>query len=125
MLKFLLDEKLINLLFVIFAVVLPACALLFYLLRGGKKKLSPPAKFWLIIIGIAGPVNLCLWHLYNLIVNTFGLDSLIALVINLLIFILLAFVASLVLARLYVRLYSTYIPPEHPDVSFYKKDQSS
>lgn len=125
MLKIILDEKFINILFIIFAVVSPACALLFYLFRGGKKKLSPPARFRLIIIGIAGPANLALWHLYNLIENTFGLDSVIALVINLLIFILLAFLASLVLARLYVRLYSTYIPPEHPDVSFYKKDQSS
>ncbi|MCX7766438.1 MAG: hypothetical protein N2246_07020 [Candidatus Sumerlaeia bacterium] len=123
MLKIILNEDFINILFIILAVVLPAIAILFYLFVGRKKSLSPLVKFWLIIIGIAGPANLALWHLYNFIENTFGLDSVKALLINLLIFILLAVCASLVLARLYARLYSAYIPPEHPDESFYKKDQ--
>ena len=124
MLDIVLNEKIIKWVFIILAVVTPVGSTGFFLLRK-RKSLSPITTLWLIIIGVAGPLNLVLWHLYNLVENTFGLDSVKALLINLLVFIVLALIAGFVLSRVYTRLSLSYTPPEHPDESYYNTNQTS
>lgn len=124
MLDTVINEKFIRWAFIILAMVTPVgSAGFFFLCR--RKSLSPPIKLWLIIIAGAGPLNLALWHLYNFIETTFGLDSVKALLINLLIFVVLAIIAGVILSRIYTRLILSYTPPEHPDESYYKTDQTS
>ena len=87
MLDILLNSDLIRTLFKVLLFLTPLSALLIYVLfRNRVHNLETFTKI-LILIGLIGPVNLILWSIYNAIENHFGLDSVVALIINFAIFV--------------------------------------
>jgi hypothetical protein len=121
MLDLILNERFINGLFIGLAIGLPVIAVVVYLAIK-KKGVSPQAALWLIVIGIAGPANLVLWQMFNFIENRLGLDSVAALLINIVLFLLVAVAAGMILARIYVRLQLAHTTVEHPDEDAHKTD---
>jgi len=55
---------------------------------------------WGIGLGLAGPLNLLLWGLYSLTLDRFGFDSVKALFLNIIIFILIGIVLGFFIAFL-------------------------
>ena len=125
MLDIILNEQFILWAFIIFAIVTPIVCYLIYTNLKRKGHSSPKIIIWLLVVGAFGPANLILWHVYNAIENALGLDSVLALLINLALFVLLALIAGYLLSRLYTKLALKYIPPEHPDESTYNPDKTS
>ncbi len=124
MLNLILNERFILYLFIILALLTPAGVGVYFLLMRGKN-LSPVMRLWLIAVAIAGPLNLILWIVYNAIENVFGLDSVVALLINLALFLAVAVIAGIILSRLYIRFYLAASRTEHPNDSHYKPDQNT
>ncbi len=68
-----------------------------------------------VLMALAGPAVLVLWHIYNQVIDHFGLDSVKGLVINVTIFA----IASLLFTglRILLRVLITEPPPPPPSVS--------
>jgi len=99
MLDILLNSDLIETFFIALLFLTPLSALLIYVLfRKRVHKFETFSKI-LILIGLIGPVNLILWSVYNTIENHFGLDSIVALIINFAIFVCIGLAAGLLLRR--------------------------
>lgn len=85
MIEFLLDEKNVGLAGSLVAAITPLAALvLFLILLPRSQKWVRSGLFW--VAGFSGPLLVTLWYLYNGIEDRFGLDSVFALCLNLLIF---------------------------------------
>ncbi len=103
MLKLILNEGFINFLFFVLAFLTPSIVIV--LVAALREKIwTGEARLWLVLGAAAGPLNLLLWSVYNAIENTYGLDSVRALVINLILFLILGIVGGLVIRRYRIKL---------------------
>lgn len=103
MLKLILNEGFINFLFFVLAFLTPSIVvILVALLR--EKIWTGEARLWLVLGAAAGPLNLLLWSIYNAIENIYGLDSVRALVINVILFLILGIVGGLIIRRYRIKL---------------------
>ena len=103
MLKLILNEGFINFLFFVLAFLTPSIVvILVALLR--EKIWTGEARLWLVLGAAAGPLNLLLWLIYNAIENIYGLDSVRALVINFILFLILGIVGGLTIRRYRLKL---------------------
>jgi len=85
MLEFLLSPKLVSLLgWILFFGTPLGAAVAWAVWRVRRGDLTGNALFW--IIGLSGPLLSVLWRVFNSIEDYFGLDSLIALLLNLVLF---------------------------------------
>jgi hypothetical protein len=87
MLDFILNESNVNMVITRAAIVLPLGCIAFYVILRRRLATQPEVKVWLAVIGVLGPLILVLWHVYNLIENAYGLDSVRALVLNFILFV--------------------------------------
>ena len=117
MLKLILNEGFINFLFFVLAFLTPSIVVvLVAVLR--ERIWTGEARLWLVLGAAAGPLNLFLWLIYNAIENFYGLDSVRALVINLILFLILGIVGGLVIRRYRIKLSTQqdqYISPPQDD----------
>lgn len=97
MLDFILNETNINRIFVAAAIILPLGCIAGYIIFNKRFAAKPTGKVWLVAIGVFGPLAWLLWHVYNAIENAYGLDSVRALVINLILFVLVGVAFGLIL----------------------------
>ena len=109
MLDFILNESNVNLVLAIAAAVLPLVCFVLYVMLRGALVARPMVKIWLAAIGIFGPLVWVLWQVYNTIENAYGLDSVRALVLNLVLFIVVGIGVGLIL-RLWRRKIMMRIP---------------
>jgi len=99
--KWLYDEQIVSTLFLALIVVTPAAAALGYLMHYLlARRLSRRARVLWVVVAAAGPFNYCLWHLYNVIEDHWGLDRVKPLLINLALFIVLGLIIGLLLRLL-------------------------
>ena len=99
MLELLLNSTFVKALFIALFFLTPIGAFFVYVIF--HKRAKNPGVFVkiLILCGLIGPLNLFLWTVYNAIENFFGLDSVVALLINLGIFAVIGLVIGLLMRR--------------------------
>jgi flagellar biosynthesis protein FlhB len=119
MMKLILNESFVNFLFFVLAFLTPSIVVV--LVAGLRKKIwTGEARLWLVLAAAAGPVNLLLWIIYNAIENAYGLDSVRALLLNLLFFLLLGIIAGIIIRRYRNRL----LTQKREDTSSPRDDKS-
>lgn len=85
MLRFLLDERHVLALLAALAVLTPLIAWVGAALMKQSKWLYHHRR-WYLTVTLSGPLLFLLWFVFNGIENAFGLDSVIALLLNVLLF---------------------------------------
>jgi Na+/proline symporter len=95
-LREIVDADQVGRLFVLLAFVLPPIGLLCGWWYGGRRRQSRQGALAGLLVGLLGPLNWLLWHVYNAITDTVGLDTVRNLVINLVVFLTVGAVTGVV-----------------------------
>jgi len=83
-----LDAQQVSRLFVVLALILPPLCALGGFFYGRRRQ---PIRNWALygfLIGLLGPLNLAMWHVYNGITDALGLDTVRNLAVNVVLFVL-------------------------------------
>jgi hypothetical protein len=107
------DADQVTRLFTILAIVLPPACLLAGWWYGGRRHNSRRGAILGVLVGLAGPLNLLMWRVYNAITDSIGLDTVRNLVINLILFLVSGAVIG-VAAGLAIRRINGVQPASHP-----------
>ena len=101
--KEIITERTVVTIINLFAIGMPLLGLIIGVLVGKLRHKVLRSAIYGLSIGMVGPVNLLMWHLYDFLTNFYGLDSVKGLLVNLCIFgfigILLGIVLAIVLKR--------------------------
>jgi len=99
--KYILDEGLMNKIFLISAIVFPLIGLVVGILLDKFKAAGFKNTIWGISIGLTGTLNFILWKLYNRFTDYFGLTTVKNLLFNLLFFIIIGIILGIGFSLLY------------------------
>lgn len=83
------DVEQVGRLFAALALVLPPLCLLCGWWYGGRRQMHRRGALVGLLLGLLGPLNYGLWHIYNRITDSVGLDTVRNLAINLVLFVVL------------------------------------
>lgn len=103
MLNLILNESFINFLFFVLAFLTPLIVVVLVAILRERIWIGE-ARLWLVLGAAIGPLNLLVWSVYNAIENAYGLDSVGALVMNFILFLILGIVGGLIVRRYRIKL---------------------
>jgi hypothetical protein len=89
------DAEQVGRLFAALALALPPLGLLFGWWYGSRLGSRRRGAIYGLLAGLIGPLNWCMWRLYNAITDSVGLDTVRNLVINLVLFVVVGTVIGI------------------------------